>query len=173
MQSRLNGNLEDAKYNLDQFWGNLAAVKATANEATWPEILALDSQSHIQAANLTSKIINQMSNDLSAKAAWIRFFSGTLYNNWIETDQGAAVRVMQDQRTRELQIAADLASQANTATAARAQALATGRISQDAVERAMENTQIGKILAGDSGIPLWAWVAGAIGLVVWLSVQRR
>lgn len=170
MQSRINGKLEDAHYNLTQFWQSLAGVKASADESTWPEILALDSQSHIQAANLTSAIINEMERDLNRAAAWIRFFSGTIYNQWKDSNgTRAAIVRMQEQRKKELETAAALAEQARTATAERALALAEQRISVEDAERAAENTNIESILRNDEdfgGVPLWAWIAGAVAFVL-------
>lgn len=170
MQSRINGELENAHYNLQKFWTVLAQFKASANETTWPEILALDSQSHIQAANLTSAIILQMEKDANTAAAWIRFFSGTIYNRWKETNGvRAAISRMQEQRKTELETAANLAGQARTATAERAQYLAEQRISTEESERMMENRNIENIMKNDSedgSIPLWAWAIGALAIVI-------
>ena len=169
MQSRINGNLTDAQYNLQQFWKALAVVKQSADESTWPEIMALDSQSHIQAANVTSAIINQMENDISTVSAWIGVFG------WKGLDSKAAIAKMQDQRTEELATAADLANQARTATANRVQAVADGRLSQDDAERASENKNIESIINSNSslslaGVPLWAWLAAGVAVV--LLVRR-
>jgi len=169
MQSRINGNLTDAQYNLQQFWKALAVVKQSADESTWPEIMALDSQSHIQAANVTSAIINQMENDISTVSAWIGVFG------WKGLDSKAAIAKMQDQRTEELATAADLANQARTATANRVQAVADGRLSQDDAERASENKNIESIINSNSslslaGVPLWAWLAAGVAVV--LLVKR-
>jgi len=169
MQSRINGNLTDAQYNLQQFWKALAVVKQSADESTWPEIMALDSQSHIQAANVTSAIINQMENDISTVSAWIGVFG------WKGLDSKAAIAKMQDQRTAELATAADLANQARTATANRVQAVADGRLSQDDAERASENKNIESIINSNSslslaGVPLWAWLAAGVAVV--LLVRR-
>jgi hypothetical protein len=168
MQSRINGNLQDAQYNLKQFWTTLDTLKQTADESTWPEILALDSQSHIQAANITGAIINQMEQDINTASAWIGIFG------WKGTDAKTAIKKMQDQRLAELQTADALAAQAQTATAQRVAAVAAGRISQDQAERARENTDIDNIIKSNSsldiaGIPLWAWIAGALALVFILN----
>jgi cysteinyl-tRNA synthetase len=168
MQSRINGNLQDAQYNLKQFWTTLDTLKQTADESTWPEILALDSQSHIQAANITSAIINQMEQDINTASAWIGIFG------WKGTDAKTAIKKMQDQRLAELQTADALAAQAQTATAQRVTAVAAGRISQDQAERARENTDVNNIIKSNSsldiaGIPLWAWIAGALALVFILN----
>jgi alpha-amylase/alpha-mannosidase (GH57 family) len=168
MQSRINGNLQDAQYNLKQFWTTLDTLKQTADESTWPEILALDSQSHIQAANITSAIINQMEQDINTASAWIGIFG------WKGTDAKTAIKKMQDQRLAELQTADALAAQAQTATAQRVTAVAAGRISQDQAERARENTDVNNIIKSNSsldiaGIPIWAWIAGALALVFILN----
>jgi alpha-amylase/alpha-mannosidase (GH57 family) len=168
MQSRINGNLQDAQYNLKHFWTTLDTLKQTADESTWPEILALDSQSHIQAANITSAIINQMEQDINTASAWIGIFG------WKGTDAKTAIKKMQDQRLAELQTADALAAQAQTATAQRVTAVAAGRISQDQAERARENTDVNNIIKSNSsldiaGIPLWAWIAGALALVFILN----
>lgn len=171
MQSRINGQLEQATYNLQKFWNALNETKAGADETTWPEILALDSQSHIQAANITSAIINQMEQDVNRAAAWIRFFSGTIFNQWKETNGvRAAIQRMQEQRKQELETAARLAEQARTATAQRALAVADQRIAAEDAERAMEDSNIETILRNDSedfmGVPIWAWAAGAVALIL-------
>lgn len=173
MQSRINGQLEQATYNLQKFWESLGPVKAAADETTWPEILALDSQSHIQAANITSGIINEMERDLNRAAAWIRFFSGTIYNQWKDGNSSqAAILKMQEQRKKELETAAALAEQARTATALRAYAVAEQRISAEDAERASENRNVESIInaysddsGGFLGIPMWAWAIGIVGLV--------
>jgi hypothetical protein len=170
MQSRINGNLQDAQYNLKQFWTALDGVKKNADESTWPEIMALDSQSHIQAANITSGIINQMETDISTVSAWIGLFG------WKGLDAKAAIAKMQDQRTQELATAASLADQARTATAMRVQAVADGRLSQDDAERAQENKNIESIISANSsldllGVPIWAWAAGAAALFLLLKVK--
>jgi hypothetical protein len=171
MQSRINGNLQDAQYNLKQFWTSLDALKQTADESTWPEILAIDSQSHIQAANITGAIINQMEQDINTASAWIGIFG------WKGTDAKTAIKKMQDQRLSELQTSEALAAQARTATTQRVAALAAGRISQDDMERAQEDRDIENILKNNSsvdlnigGVPLWAWVAG--GLFLFLMVRK-
>ncbi len=167
MQSRIAGNLQDAQYNLGQFWSALESLKASADESTWPEILALDSQSHIQAANITSAMINATEQDANTAAAWLGLFG------WSGRDAKATVKALQDQRTRELATADELAARARTATAQRVQAVASGRLSQDEAERAMENSNIEKILESPydfAGVPLWAWVAG--GLALLLMVRR-
>lgn len=164
MQSRINGNLEDARYNLSEFWKSLESLKRGATEATWPEILALDSQSHIQAANITSGIINAMEQDINTASAWMGIFG------WQGLDSKAAIRRMQDQRTQELATAENLANQSRTATAQRVEALAVGRLSQDEAERAQENNDIESIIRSNSsfdfgGIPWWAWLLGGVGVV--------
>lgn len=168
MQSRINGNLEDARYNLGEFWKSLEGMKRVANEATWPEILALDSQSHIQAANITSGIINAMQQDLNTATAWMGIFG------WQGLDSKDAIRKMQDQRSQELATAEGLANQARNATAQRVEALAAGRLSQDEAERAQENKDIENIIRNNStldfaGIPWWAWLLGCVGVagIVW------
>lgn len=171
MQSRINGNLQDAQYNLQQFWGSLNSLKASADAATWPEILALDSASHIQAANVTSAIINQMEQDISTTSAWIGLLG------WQGIDAKAAVARLQDQRTAELAMAANLAEQARTATAARVAAVAEGRLSQDAAERAQENRDIESIIRSNStlfqsGVPVWAYGLAALGLLLVLRGNR-
>jgi len=170
MQSRISGNLQDAQYNLRQFWTALDEVKKAADASTWPEILALDSQSHIQAANITSAIINQMEQDISSVSAMIGIFG------WSGMDSKTAIHKMQDQRTQELATASDLAGQARTATAERVAAVADGRLSQDEAERAQENRDIENIISANSsldlgGVPLWAWAAGILG--VFLLVRGR
>jgi hypothetical protein len=172
MQSRINGNLKDAKYNLDQFWTALGQMKAGATEATWPEILALDSQSHIQAANITGAIINEMERDYNNYAFMFNFpLIGKA--GQIVTPPAAAVKAQQDQRLKELQTAAALAEQAQTAAASRVVAVAENRISYDEAERAQENTQIDRITRDQSsdllGIPLWAWGIGAAALLYLVS----
>lgn len=167
MQSRIAGNLQDAQYNLAQFWKALAAVKTTATDATWPEILALDSQSQLQSSNITSAIINQMEQDVSTTSAWLGVFG------WQGTDAKTAIAKLQDQRTAALTSAQDLANQSNTAVATRAAGVAAGRISQDDAQRAQENTDVNSIIKANSslsigGVPLWAWAAGAIGLFLLL-----
>lgn len=166
MQSRLSGNLQDSIYNLHQFWTALDKVKATATDATWPEILALDAQSHIQAANTTTSIINAMEQDVNLWTAALGWFGYTA------ADQQSAIARMQDQRSQELQTAQDLAAQAETATADRTQALATGRLSQDEAQRAQENTTIKAIINSNAalpdilGLPVWVWIAGLVGLLL-------
>ena len=174
MQSRINGQLENATYNLQKFWESLNIVKATATEATWPEILALDSQSHIQAANVTGAIINQMEQDANTTGAWLRFFSGTLFNGWKGGSTPQAVAIMQAQRLKELQTADYLAGQARNAMSQRVQAVAENRISQEAAERAIENTTLENIIKNDTtflGVPLWAWALGGLGIFA-LLVRR-
>lgn len=164
MQSRINGNLEDARYNLTQFWQELDKLKASANEATWPEIMAIDAQSHIQAANITSATINQMEQDYNDKAYLI---PGT-------TPPRTAIEAQQNQRLAELRKTEELANAARTATATRAAAVAQGRISQDAAERAQENTQVDRISRESSpfsDVPTWAWIAGA-ALIAYLVIRR-
>jgi hypothetical protein len=170
MQSRINGNLQDAQYNLKQFWTALEEVKRNATEATWPEIMALDAQSHIQAANVTSAIIGEMEGDISTVSAWVGAFG------WSGMDSKAAIKKMQDQRSQELETAASLASQARTATAARVQSVADGRLSYDEAERAKENKDIESIISSNSsldllGVPIWAWAAGAAALFLLLKVK--
>lgn len=166
MQSRLAGNLQDSVYNLQQFWKSLDEVKQTATDATWPEILALDSQSHIQAASTTSSIINAMEQDVNLWTSVLGWFG------FQAEDSQAAIAQMQNQRTQELQKAHDLAQQAQTATAQRVQAVASGRLSQDDVQRARENSTVQAIITSNSeipdilGIPLWGWIAGAVALLV-------
>jgi hypothetical protein len=171
MQSRINGKLEDAQYNLKKFWEALEAVKHSATAATWPEILALDSQSHIQAANITSGIINAMQQDINTASAWMGLFG------WKGMDAKAAILKMQDQRTQELATAEDLAGQARTATADRVSAVAEGRLDQDEAERAKENKDIENIINSNSswdigGVPLWAWGLGAAALVFLLMGRK-
>jgi hypothetical protein len=164
MQSRIAGNLTDAQYNLAQFWKALDTVKATASDATWPEIMALDSQSQLQSANITSAIINQMEQDVSTVSAWLGVFG------WSGTDAKTAIAKLQDQRTAALASAANLAAQANTAVATRAAGVASGRISQDDAQRAQENTDVNNIIKANStlsigGVPLWALGLGAAALL--------
>ena len=173
MQSRLNGDLKDSQYNLGQFWKALDGLKASATDATWPEILALDSQSHIQAANLTSAIINQMEKNYNDYAFMFNFpFIGDK-NQPVQAPK-ESIKAQQDQRLQELQKAADLAAQAQTADAARVEAVASGRIDSDEAERAQENTQIDRITRDQSplsfgNVPTWAWIAGGLGLFLILK----
>jgi hypothetical protein len=167
MQSRIAGNLKDAQYNLGQFWNALDDLKKTADETTWPEILALDSQSHIQAANITGAIINKMESNYNDYASMFNIPYIGKAGEFVQAPK-AAVQAQQDQRLKELQTASDLAAQAQTAASARVTAVAEGRISNDAAERAQENTQIDRItkntVSDPMGIPIWAWIAGAVAL---------
>lgn len=166
MQSRIAGNLQDSVYNLQQFWASLDKVKATATDATWPEILALDAQSHIQAASTTTSIINAMEQDVNLWTSVLGWFG------YAADDQQSAIARMQAQRTQELQTAQSLASQAQTATADRTQAVAAGRLSQDDAQRAQENTTVKAIINSNSeipdifGLPAWVWIAGLVGLLL-------
>ena len=176
MQSRLAGNLSDSQYNLQQFWSALDEVKKTATEATWPEILALDSQSHLQAAQLTSEIINKMSANYNDYAFMFNIPFIPKGEQPIQPPTGA-IKAQQDQRLKELQTAADLAAQADTAAADRVQAVADQRISRDEAERAQENTQIKKITKDQNtpdflGIPIWGWAVGVGALVLLLGSRR-
>ena len=171
MQARIDGNLTDAQYNLRQFWTALYELKAGADESTWPEILALDSQSHLQAANVTTAIINQMEQDISTVSAWLGLFG------WQGMDAKAAIAKLQDQRTAELASAATMADQARTATAERVRAVADGRLSQDEADRAQENKNIESILRANStifpdGVPIWAYGLAALGLALILKGNR-
>ena len=170
MQSRIAGNLKDAQWNLVQFWKELETTKASADESTWPEILALDSQSHIQAANITGAIITEMEKDLSSAVAWANFISPNIMSSYIgdaKSSASVAIKKMQDQRLMELQTASQLADQANSAFSDRVAAVADGRISSEDAERAMENTQLQRIIHRDdsSGVPWWAYLVGAVGLM--------
>jgi hypothetical protein len=168
MQARINGGLTQAVTLLGQFWQALNVVKASATVATWPEILALDSQSQIQSSNITTAIINQVQQDASTTAAWAGIFG------WAGADVKTTVANLQAQRAAALQSASDLAAQAGTAQAARVAALAAGQISQDSAQAAIENTTLSKILAPPfsfSDVPTWAWIAGAVGL--YLLLGRR
>lgn len=166
MQAR---NLGDADYNLRQFWAALEPVKAQADVSTWPEIMALDSVSHKYAADLTTAQLNAMAADANNWGAWL--FGPVVNEVWsVEENK----RALQNQRTQELQKAADLAAQANTAQAKRVQAVAMGALSQDEYERKLEDKSFKSILAGPKlelmGVPLWAWAAGAVAL--YLMVKR-
>jgi hypothetical protein len=175
MQSRIAGNLEDALYNLREFWKAIEVPKASADEATWPEILAMDAQSHIQAANITSAIINRMEGDLSSAVAWATFWSPNMMKDYIGTTKEAArvsITRMQEQRERELQTASELAALADTAAAQRIEAVADGRLSQEDAERAQEDKQYQNIInrdRADFSIPWWAYVAGGLGLLFFLK----
>ena len=171
MQTRINGDLPGSVSWLQQFWSRLADVKATATEATWPEILALDAASQLQGANTLSAIINAMTADASTVSALMGPFG------WSGTDAKAAIAQAQAQRAQMLQQADDMAQQANTAQAARVQAVADGRLSQDDAQAAQENTTLSKIIKANSsllpgGIPLWAYALGAAGLFLLVKGKR-
>ena len=162
MQARINGALPQAVSYLNAFWSDLDVVKQSATDATWPEILAIDSQSQIQSANITSAIIGQVEQDANSFATFATLFG------WQGADVKATIANLQAQRAAALQSAADLAAQANTAQSARVTALASGLITQDQVDVARENTDIANILKSPFtmlGIPWWAWLLGAGGLL--------
>lgn len=165
MQARINGDLTGAVNNLNAFWTALNVVKATATTANWPEILALDSQSQIQSANITDAIINQVLQNANSVATFATLFG------WKGADVKTTVANLQAQQTAALQSAKDLAAQANTAQAARVTALSAGLLTQAAVDQAQENTDIQNILAPPFsflGIPAWAWGVGIVGLFLLL-----
>jgi hypothetical protein len=171
MQTRINGDLPGSINWLNQFWARLEDVKKTATDATWPEILALDSASQIQGANTLSSIINAITADASTASALMGPFG------WSGTDAKAAIAQAQATRTQMLAQADDMANQANTAQAARVQALAEGRLSQDEVQKATENTTLSNIIRSNSsllpgGVPLWAYGVGALALFLLLKGKR-
>jgi hypothetical protein len=171
MQTRINGDLPGSITWLQNFWARLADVKKTATEATWPEILALDAASQIQGANTLSSIINAMTADASTVSALMGPFG------WTGTDAKAAIAQAQATRNQMLQQADDMAQQANTAQAARVQAVADGRLSQDDAQAAIENTTLSKIIKANSsllpgGVPMWAYGVGALALLFILKGKR-
>ncbi|MEI6415588.1 MAG: hypothetical protein WCP34_15195 [Pseudomonadota bacterium] len=177
MQSRIGGNLKDALYNLNQFWTTLDPLKAGADTSTWPEILALDSQSHLQAANISGAIISEMEKDLSQAVALATFFSPTLMASYLGDTKSAAataIQKMQDQRLSELKLAADLADQANTAAATRVVAVVEGRISNEDAERAIENSQLKRIMQRDDSMSTnyLLWVGAGLALLLLLKGNR-
>lgn len=170
MQSRINGNLVDAQYNIQQFWSTLEDLKKTATEATWPEIIALDSQSHIQAANILGLAISTMLQNMNAIPPWIAFWG------WSANSAQEAISKAQTQRASELALAASLAKQAQTAQTQRVEAVTNYRITQDEADRARENTDINRIIRSNSmdwlGIPFWAWALGGIAVGIILFRRR-
>lgn len=177
MQSRIGGNLKDALYNLNQFWTTLEPLKAGADTTTWPEILALDSQSHLQAANISGAIISEMEKDLSQAVALATFFSPNLMASYIGDTKSAAataIQKMQDQRLSELKRASDLADQANTAAADRVVAVVDGRISNEDAERAIENSQLQRIMKRDDSLTTnhLLWVGAGLVLLLLLKGNR-
>jgi hypothetical protein len=171
MQTRINGDLPGSINWLQQFWARLADTKKSATEATWPEILALDAASQLQGANTLSAIINAMTADASTVSALMGPFG------WSGTDAKAAIAQAQAQRAAMLQQADDMAQQANTAQAARVQAVADGRLSQDDAQAAQENTTLSRIIKANSsllpgGVPPWAYGVGALALFLFLKGKR-
>ena len=171
MQTRINGDLPGSINWLHQFWNRLAETKTTATEATWPEILALDSASQIQGANTLTSIINAITADASLASALMGPFG------WSGGDAKAAIAQAQATRTDMLQKAEDMAAQANTAQADRVQAVADGRLSQDEANQAQENTTLSRIIRANSsflpgGVPLWAYGLGALALLFFLKGRR-
>lgn len=168
MQARINGNLTAAVGYLNAFWNALNLVKNGATEATWPEILALDSQSQIQNANITDAIINQCLQDANKWGSFAGLFG------WKGADAKATLANLQMQRTAALASSADLASRAKTAQASRVSSVAAGRISQDQADRAIENSNLDNILSSPwtiLGVPAWAWAVGLGAL--FLLIGRR
>lgn len=164
MQSRINGDLPGAVSWLRQFWSKLEEVKRGATDATWPEILALDAQSQIQGANITTAIINTMTGDASTASALMGPFG------WKGTDAREAIAQAQQLRAQMLAQAETMAAQARTAQAERIQAVVDGRISQDDAEAAHENKLLENIIRDNSsftlgGLPAWAYIAGGLGLL--------
>ena len=173
-QEKQNGNIENAQYNLGQFWAALNEVKSTATDATWPEILALDAQSHIQQANIISSTINSLQQGINTVSSIAGIFG-------LKSDlarEGADITPdLQDMRTSELEVARLLATQARTATAGRVASVASGRLSQDVVEKAKEKTDIEKIMKNTDafeflGMPMKTWAIGAAALYLLLLVKR-
>ena len=171
MQTRINGDLTGSIQWLQNFWSQLEGIKKTASDATWPEILALDAASQIQGANTLSSVITAMTADANTYSAFLGPFG------WSGSDAKSAIAQAQAQRTQMLQQASDMAEQANNAQAARVQAVADGRLSQDEAEQAQENTTISNIIKSNStlslgGVPLWAYGLGALALLLLMKGKR-
>lgn len=161
MQAQIYGYFTDAIERLRGFWRALDEVKQTARDEQWPEILALDAQSQIQGANIIDRIIISITADASMTSALI----GPL--GWGGGDAKSAIAYNQQLRADMLEKARIMSEQAKTAQAQRADAVASGRLSQRALQEATENKTLDNILRDNSrldpgGIPLWAWLAGGV-----------
>lgn len=164
MQAEMYGELGIALDRLRGFWQALERVKQGARDEQWPEILALDAHSQLLGANILDRMINAMTADASTVSA----IMGPL--GWSGADAKAAIAYAQQLRAQMLEQGRSMAEQAKTAQAQRVEAVASGRLSQEALQEATENKNLDTILRVNStldlgGVPLWAWLAGGVAAI--------
>ncbi|HJV40001.1 MAG TPA: hypothetical protein VJ549_00500 [Geothrix sp.] len=186
-QSLAERNLDNTRYNLQQFWASLAAYKGKASQAKdWGEVLTLDSQSQLILGNLYGADLNELLQTMSTT----RMVSSSVYA-LKESDYQAKQKALTEGRDQALAASRDLAAQASQAyqqanvPATQQQAgntltVATyskDRAKQDAAaESSMaqritrEGVKITDLLTTNfMGVPGWAWLAGGVALLLILT----
>lgn len=199
MQATQARKLEDAQYNLQQFWKSLESFKGRASTGLdWTEILVLDSQSQWALSNYYQARQHKLM-EASNDYAGVKKTLGLLApSNWLEWASGqkdarlekyaAEVRELGRKAEQANQASRNLAEQAADASLKAGVKTQAGNMKQiadwNATKLRQENASAERIenrIREDAntppnpftldffGLPVWAW--GAIGLAAVLLLM--
>jgi len=174
-QSLTARKLQDARYNLQQFWNGLAAYKSrAATPLDWAELYTLDGQSKETLARLYDAdiqgVLAVMSNSMGLFA---------------EADKDKIKR-LEESKTRALAEAQEFSQKAQAyytqAKHAGAQQATAGAENAKRLQAyALKDLNLNKASAEANsesffslnllGVPVWAWIAGAAGVALLLTTS--
>ncbi len=185
MQSLTSRNLDDVRYNLQQFWKTIAAAKAQAKtQQDWSEILTMDSQSQWTLGNLYQ---NEVSDVLKAISDIPKGYIGSDATIQILRDKVRGLNQSAVQAFAAQVKLAGQAAQAASAAGIKSQAsnsLTVGTRAQAGapVEAAFMNQQAANMSRSTViddltkamktslfGVPAWVWLAGGAAALLLIT----
>lgn len=196
MQSLTARNLNDVRYNLQQFWGTLADAKAKATKPQdWGDIMTLDSQSQWTLGNLyqndQSDLLKQLNGLMLARNVGVPLTGPELMAtalNYFAAETAvirSKIQSLGDSATAAFKSQVSLAGQADTAYRQAGvsdnQARNSATVGGYALNSAPNDTRGALTQAGNMakppempnpftldflGFPLWAWLAGAAAIAL-------